>query len=104
MPAGRDDTRSDTMARNLRFSRFLTTALPTRRLTAYATCTPDQEGCFKKLMTRGPERPRVPLRRSSSNTRRDLTAPTPVVAVRSAGAAVALTPTADGVPSPGATG
>ena len=104
VPAGRDDTCSATMARNLRFSRFLTTALPTRLLTAYATCTPDQDGCFKKLTARGPQRPRVPFRRSSSNARRDLTAPTPVIVARWAGAAVALTPTADGVPSPGATG
>jgi hypothetical protein len=45
----------------------------------------------------------VPRRRSSSNVRRERTDLTPVI-VRPTGAVPVLTPTTDGVPSPGATG
>jgi len=90
------------MERSLRRTRFLTTAFPTWRLIAYATCNPDQEFCCTYVTDSGPDRPRNELCRKAANVWRDRIGPTPLAARRTVGSP-SVTRTGGGVPSPGAT-
>ena len=81
---------------------FLTTALPTFRLTAKANCGLDQEGCSRYVTETDPDLPRLPVRRNAENVCRERIGSIRVLCTGSLDAGE-VTPRADDAPSVGAT-